>query len=106
MPIAFDESQFIAAWRFIIAQQPKVFTWDGDDYTGFVGDIAGTIDLGFGGFTQTADARLYCLREDFPIEIPAEGEQVIIGGNPYRIVERTIVKTFGLVFGLKGPSQP
>jgi len=106
MPSALDETRFISAWRFIIAQQPKVFTFSAVNYTGFMSDINNTIDLGIGGFTQGNDTRLFCLRADFLSTVPTEGDIVTVAGIPYRISQVTVVKTFGLVFTLEGPSKP
>jgi len=110
MPAALNKLPIIAAWRAIIARHPTVFTWAAVTYTGFVGDISGTLDLGLGGFTQGNGTQLFCLRADFLSTVPAEEDIITIAGVDYRINE--VKKVFivasdvwGLVFTLKGPGE-
>ena len=108
---AINKLPIVSTWRAIVARHPTVFTWAATTYTGFVGDISGTLDLGLGGFTQGNGTQLFCLRADFTSTVPAEEDVLTIAGIDYRISE--VKKVFiaasdvwGLVFALEGPSKP
>ena len=108
---AIAKAPIIAAWRAIIARHPTVFTWAATSYTGFLAMIDGSLDLGLGGFTQGNGTQLFCLKADFLATVPAEEDIITIASVDYRISE--VKKVFisatdvwGLVFALKGPSQP
>jgi hypothetical protein len=108
---AIAKAPIIAAWRAIIARHPTVFTFAAVNYTGFLAMIDGTLDLGLGGFTQGNGTQLFCLRADFLAAVPAEEDIVTIAGTDYRIKEAkkvfiTAADVWGLVFALKGPSEP